>query len=213
MAIITLVKGTFSGARELARCVSEELGYRFVAREDVIDKTAQYGMSRQRQDRARRRRLGVLLPMDLEWTHYLVYNRAALSKEIRHGDLVYLGDNGRQLLSDFPNVLSVKCVAEMEHRIDNLLERTDYVMNRKKAKRIIEKIDEKKVRWRRTLYDDGEHGQEGFDLVIEPERMSIPEACDLICATVEQPRYQTTPKSLETVGSRPVKWCKSTSSC
>ena len=199
MAIITLVKSTFSGATELAQSVSQDLGYRLVAREDIIDKTAGYGMSEQRQDRARRRRLGVLRPMDLEWTHYLVYTRAALSKEIRDGNLVYLGDNGPALLRDFPNVLGVQVVADMEYRIDRLMERTDYVINRKSARRIIEKIDERKARWRRILHDDSWDGPSESELVIEPGRIPTAEARQIIRAAVERPQYQTTPKSLDTI--------------
>ena len=183
MAIVTLLKSTFSGTRELAERVSEDLGYRLVVRDDFIDEIAEYGMSRQRQDRACRRRLGILRPIDLGWAHYRVY----------------LGDDGRGLLRGFPNVLTVKVVADMECRIDNLIERTDYAISRKKAKRIVEKSDERTVRCRRTLYDDGWGDPSDFDLVIEPGRTSISEACRLIRAAVEQPQYQTAPKTLDTI--------------
>ena len=200
MAIITLSRGIFSDARELAQRISEVLGYRLVSREDIIEKTAQYGMSEERLDRARRRKLGMLQRKDLGWLHYRVYALAALTKEIRQGSLIYLGGNGRALLSDFPNVLDVKVEANMEYRIDNLIKRTDYVIDRKNAKRLIEEIDEKKAKWHRTLHRDGLLDPSEFDLVIEPGLTSIAEACDLIRATLEQPQYQTTHKSLEAIG-------------
>ena len=199
MAIITVSQGAFSGARELARRLSQELVYRLAYREDVIEKTSQYGMSPARLERARRRHLGMWPQMDLGWTHYLVFVRAALSKEIRDCSLIYLGDNGRALLRDFPNVLDVRVVADMERRIANLMERTDYVINKRKAKRLIERIDEKKVRWRRTIHDDGRHDQSEFNLMIELGQTSISEACQLIRDAVERPQYQTTPKSMDTV--------------
>ena len=199
MAIITVSQGAFSGARELARCLSETLGHRLVYREEVIEKTFQYGMSRARSDRARRRHLGMWPQMDLGWTHYLVFVRAALSKEITDGSLIYLGDNGRALLSDFPNVLNVKVIADMERRIANLMERTDYVINKRKAKRLIERIDEKKVKWRRTIHDHGWQDPSEFNLVIELGPTSISDACQLICDSVERPQFQNTPRSLEAV--------------
>ena len=82
MAIITLSTETFSGGRELAARISEKLGYKLVSRENIIEKTGHYGMSRNRLERARRRSVGILGRIDLEWNHYLVYVRAALSKEI-----------------------------------------------------------------------------------------------------------------------------------
>ncbi|MCH7605511.1 MAG: cytidylate kinase family protein [Chloroflexi bacterium] len=199
MAIVTLSKETFSGASELAEQVSESLGYRLVSRDDIIEKTALYGMSTDRQQRARRRRLGILARMDLKWKHYLVFSRAALTKEIRQGGLVYLGGNGHALLNGFPNLLNVKVVSDMEYRIENLIKRTDYAIDRKMARRLIQKIDDKEARWRRTLHENGWHDSSGFDLVVQSGQVTIPEACDLIRDTLEQPQYQTTYKSLETI--------------
>ncbi len=204
MAIITLSRKTFSGTRELAGHVAETLGYRLVSRDDIIEKTAQYGMSGDRQDRARRRRLGMLQRVDLGWVHYLVFTRAALTKEIRQGSLIYLGGNGPALFKDFPNVLNVAVVADMDYRIDRLLRRTDYVINRKKARRIIEDMDEKEARWRKALHvsysrEDGLDGLLEPGLVIEQGLVSPPEACELIRAMLEGPQYQTIYKSLETI--------------
>ena len=157
MAIIAVARGTFSGAKELAQQIAETLSYRLVSRADIIEKTAQYGVTRERLDRARRRRLGILQRKQLDWIHYRAYTRAALTKEIRQGSLVYLGSNGRVLLRDFPNVLNVMVVAEMEYRIDNLIQRTEHVMNRRRARRLIEEIDESKARWQRHFHGDNWH--------------------------------------------------------
>lgn len=199
MAIITTSTTTFSGGRELARCISKKLGYKVVSREDIIEKAAHYGMSRNRLERAHRRHVGILGRMDLEWKHYLIYSRAALTKEIEEGSLVYLGDDGRAAFRDFPNVLHVGVGADMEHRVDNLIRRTDYGMKPKNAKRLIESIDDRRSRWRRAIYEDDAHEAPEFDLVVEPALMGIPEACALICATVEQPQFQTTLKSLDVI--------------
>ena len=195
MAIIAVARGTFSGAKELAQQIAETLSCRLVSREDIIEKTAQYGVTRERLDRARRRRLGILQRKQLDWIHYRAYARAALTKEIRQGSLVYIGSNGRALLRDFPNVLNVVVVADMEYRI----QRTEHVMNRRKARRLIEEIDERKARWQRHFHGDNGHEYSEFDLVIQPDQMNITDACEHILTTLEQPQYQTTHKSLETI--------------
>ncbi|MCH8205876.1 MAG: cytidylate kinase family protein [Chloroflexi bacterium] len=199
MAIITLSAAAFSGGRELAGRLAEKSGCRLVSREDIIDKTGHYGMSRNRLERARRRHVGILRRRDLEWSHYLAYVRAALSGDVRGGNLVYLGDDGQAALSGFPNMLSVSVVADTEYRIDNLLNRTDYGIDRKRAKRLIGSIDEKRARWRSTLYGEDSEDHLKFDLVIERTLMSIPEACELVQATAEQPQFQPTPKSLDLI--------------
>ena len=199
MAIVTVSRGSFSGARELARLLAEQLEYRLVSREDIIEKTARYGITEERRERARRRRLGILQRADLDWKHYRLFARAALTQEIQRGSLIYLGSNGRTLLQDFPNVLNVKVAAHMDYRVDKLMKRTDYVIDRKQAKRLIEEMDQKKFRWQRTFQVDRLVDPFEFDLTIEPGAMSISDACELISTTIEQPRYQTTDESLETM--------------
>ena len=60
MAIVTLSHQAFDGAGELAQRISDLLGYRLVSRDDIVEKTAQYGISRDRLGRALGRRLGIL---------------------------------------------------------------------------------------------------------------------------------------------------------
>ena len=199
MAIITLSKKAFNGAGGLAQQISALLDYRLISRDDIVEKTAQYGISKDRRDRARSRRLGMWHPMDLGWKHYMIYSRAALTKEIRKGSLVYLGANGVAIFRDFPNVLNVQVRTDIEHRIDNLMKRAEYVLNRKKARRLIEKVDDRETRWRNTLYADSQIHPPEFDLVIELGQMGIPDACELIRETLEQQEYQTTYKSLEII--------------
>jgi len=199
MAIITLSKMAFNGAGGLAQQVSTLLGYRLISRDEIVEKTAQYGISKDRRDRARSRRLGMLRPMDLGWKHYLIYSRAALTKEIRKGSLVYLGANGMAIFRGFPNVLNVQVRTDIEHRIDNLMKRAEYVLNRKKARRLIEKVDDRDARWRNTLYGDNQVHPSEFDLVIELSQMGIADACDLIRDTLEQQEYQSNYKSLEII--------------
>ena len=199
MAIITLSKKAFNGAGELAQHVSELLDYRLVSRDEIVEKTAHYGISKERRERARSRRLGMLHPMDPVWRHYQIYSRAALTKEIRKGSLVYLGANGMALFRDFPSVLNVQVRTDIEHRIDNLMKRAEYALNWKKAKRLIEKVDEREDRWRNTFYADHHNGHPEFDLVIELGEMGIPDACELIQDALEKQEYQTTYKTLETI--------------
>ena len=199
MAIITLSREPFSGARDLAECVCRHLGYSLVSRDDVIEKVTQYGMPVDRIDNARRRRLGWLPRKDQEWMRFTVYVRAALSQEIQLGNLVYIGNNGEQPLQGFPNLLNVKMSSDARHRIKTLIKRNEYAIDRKTAQKIIERLDKNGVRWGRTLYNDGRHGPSDFDLVIDPMRTSITEACEIIQEIVERPPFKTTPETLETI--------------
>ena len=38
-----------------------------------------------------------------------------------------------------------------------------------------------------------------YDLVVDPEHASMPEVCEIICATLARPEYQTTSETLEEI--------------
>ena len=45
MAIITISRGTFSGGKEIAKCVASGLGYECVSREIIVEAANKYGIS------------------------------------------------------------------------------------------------------------------------------------------------------------------------
>ena len=199
MAIITMSADSFAGAMGLAEIISKHLDYRFVTQEDIIEKTADYGMSADTIDRARRRHLGWRPRMDLEWIHYIACVRAAVSKEIQRGNLFYFGNNGQEILVGYPNVMHIKVDVAYRERIKNLEKLNDYAIKRKSARNVIETTDKKEVIWGRTIYNDGKHELSDFDLVMDPKSTTASEACELVQNALQQPRLQTTPKSLETI--------------
>ena len=199
MAIVTIARDAFSGANDLAGYLSEALGYKLVTRTDIIAALPEYGISEDRLHRALYKHLGIMAKMDLEWTHYLVCARAALSREIDQGNLVYLGNDGGLLLHGFPTVLRLYVIGDMDNRIDVFMKRNNYGVSRKEAERFIKRVDAKRARWGKTLYNDGHFNLTDFDLVIDPRLMSTADASSLIWTTVESFDYLPTPTSLETI--------------
>lgn len=199
MAIITLSREAFSGARELAELAARRLNYQVVSRDDILRKLVDYGVTKDRLNRARTRQLGWMPRMAREWIQYVIFVRAALSQEIRNGNLIYLGNNGQQLLAGFPNTLHVGMIVGLSYRVGNLIKLNEYGIDTKTARQLITKIDEKRATWGRTIYNDGRHRASDYDLVVDPENASIPEVCEILCAALERPEYQTTADSLETI--------------
>ena len=199
MAIITLSREAFSGARELADLAARQLDYRVVTRDDIIRKLVDYGVPNDRLNRARRRQLGWLPRMAREWMQYVIFVRAALSQEIRNGNLIYLGYNGQQLLAGFPNTLHVGLIVGLSYRVGNLIKLNEYGIDPKTARRLITKIDKKRAIWGRTIYNDGHHRASDYDLVVDPEQDSISKICEILLATLDKQEYQTTSESLQTI--------------
>jgi hypothetical protein len=137
--------------------------------------------------------------MNLEWVHYVACLRAVLSKEAQEEALVYHGNNGHAALKGFPHVLSIKAIADMKYRIKAVMERNEYAIDQKEAMEIISRIDERRERWARFLYQtDGDDASE-FDMIIDLSRKSIHDAYEMINATVSLPQFQSSPDSKNTI--------------
>ncbi|UCG83219.1 MAG: cytidylate kinase-like family protein [Dehalococcoidia bacterium] len=199
MAIITLTRGTYSGAKELGQYLSEKLGYKLLSRENIIDKLAEYGWVEEKLDKIRQKQLGILQRMNLEWIHYVACLRAVLSKEAQEEALVYHGNNGHAALKGFPHVLSIKAIADMKYRIKAVMERNEYAIDQKEAMEIIKRIDERRERWARFLYQTDGNDASEFDMIIDLSRKSIHDAYEMINATVSLPQFQSGPESKKTI--------------
>lgn len=199
MAIITLSRGTYSGAKELAEHIAQNAGYKLLSRETIIDELGRYGWVDTKLGKARHKQLSILQRMNLEWVHYLACLRAVLSKEAREESLVYHGNNGHIVLRGFPHVLSIKVIADIEDRIKAVLSRNEYAIDRKEAIRIINRIDQRRDRWSQFLYQTNVNDVSAFDIVIDLSRKSIADAYEMIHSTIALPQYQPTPESRKAI--------------
>jgi cytidylate kinase len=190
MAIITISRGTFTGGQSLADCVAEKLGYRCVSREVLVQAAEQYGASEDSLYKSLVKKPGFRDRRSLEWRRYAIYIQAALCKEVRSDKVVYHGHAGHMLLKGVPHVLRLRVIANIEQRIRAAMER--YGMGRKQAIEQIEKADEGRYKWTRSLYDVDWQDPLLYDLVINLDHLSISDACEAICTAAAQEEFTTT---------------------
>lgn len=193
MAIITISRGAFSGAKELAECVAKKLAYHCVSRKVLVEAASQYGAPLDKLLAALTDRPGILEGMTLERAHYLAYIRAALSKYAKLENLVYHGHAGHLLLKGVPHVLRVKVAASMSDRIGVAMESRN--LTYKQATDFIHKIDSDREKWMKFLYHVEWNDVSLYDLVINLERMTVSNACDIICLTAGRQEFQPTAQS------------------
>jgi hypothetical protein len=199
MAIITMSRGTYSGAKELSEYVAQNLGYKLLSREVCIEELEHCGMVKEKLDCVRNLELGILERMNLEWIHYLACLRAVLSKEAKGEALVYHGNNGHLALHGFPHILSIRVVADIEYRINAVLARHEQAIDRKKAIQIINKIDARRKKWSQFIYQKDVDDVSSYDMVIDLSSKSISDAYDMIHSAVQLPQFQPTPESTKTI--------------
>ena len=192
MAIITVSRGTFSGGKMLAECLSQRLGYCCIDR-DVLAEKAARGRVSQRDIRAA---LEEPPAFPGRFNHkrylYLALIQAALAEETRGGRAVYHGLAGHLLLRGAPTLLRLRIVAPLEFRIRMARERLN--LSRDEAITHIGKMDQDRRRWTQFLYGVDWGDPALYDLVINLERIGTEQACSLVTSMIGRPEFEFSPE-------------------
>ena len=194
MAIITISRGTYSGGQAIADRVSKELNYHCITREELLAETAnQFKIPQEKLNIALANKPGFLEGHKLRRIHYIAYIRAALVRMVKEENAVYSGLAGHLLLHDAPNVLKVKVIADMEYRIKGAMERDN--LSRDEAIKDIKKTTNDRNKWVKAIYHVDRNDPRGYDLVINLEHMTLPTACEVVCAVARHQEFQPTPET------------------
>ncbi len=190
MPIITISRGSFSGGKMLAECLSRRLGYRCIDREQVIHKAAEWGVSQDDLRTAIEKPPSFLGQSQHTKYAYLAFIQAALTQEVREGNAIYHGLAGHLLLGQGPHILRARIIAPMEFRIAQVQQRLKY--DRKKAIAYIETKDDERRKWTRFLYGVDWADASLYDLVINLQQMNLDEACNVIAAAAQSECFAAT---------------------
>lgn len=192
MSIITISRGTFSGGKMLAECLSRRLGYRCIDRDVLVERAAAQRVSQQEL------RTALEEPPTLpgRFNHkryiYLALMQAALMEEVRTGQAIYHGLAGHLLLRGAPGLLRLRIVAPMDFRIRMAQERLK--LSRSEVIAHIEKMDQDRRKWAQFLYGVDWGDPSHYHLVINLEDISIDQACLLVISMLEQRGFEFSPE-------------------
>lgn len=190
MAVITISQGTFSGGRMLAQAVSQRLGYHCLDRNDLVAKATHWGVSQDELRAAIEKPPSFFGQSQHTKYRYLAFIQAALTDELRRGNVVYDGLAGHLLLGKGQHVLRTRIVAPMSFRVAMVEFRRQ--CSRKEAIAYIESMDEDRRKWTRFLYGVDWSDSSLYDVVLNLEQMTLVEACDVICTLANSACFQPT---------------------
>jgi cytidylate kinase len=197
MAVITISRGSFSHGQEIAEKVAEMLGYECVSREILVEAAQLFNVSEKKLIRSIDDAPNILERIVHGKERYLEYIRAALLDYARKGNLVYHGHAGHFLLTEIPQVLKIRIIADKDDRIKLLQKREN--VTKEAAAEIIENEDKNRTDWTRYLYKMDIHDAKLYDIVINIGNLTIEDACDIICVAARSNSYRTTDESKQAV--------------
>ena len=191
MAIITISRGSLSGGKKLAKCLSERLGYPTLGREVLQEAAESMGVSEEIFRGKFEAAPGFWARLTHERERYTLALQTALAEWCTRGDLVYHGLSGQFLLRDLPGVLRVRLVAPLEMRT-KALQDTHPLMTPSQAEQFIQHVDQERSRWSQLIYGEDVRDPSHYDLTINLRMLTLESACAVIAEAVAQPRFQIT---------------------
>jgi len=198
MKIICISRGSHGYGIELARKLATRLGYFCIAREDLTDKATAQGIPVGRIEMAIVKRRPLTEELEVAVDRYKAFVTLSLCDKALAGDgIVYHGRSGHLVLPGVSHVLRVRAIAEMEERIGLAMARMN--LTRERAKRYIDEVEEDRRRWIRTLYNVDWDDPALYDIVINTQHLSVPNASAVLTEMAQLPEFQPTPVSRQTL--------------
>lgn len=182
MSVITVSRGTFSGGKILAECIAQQLGYRCIDRDVIVERAAASGVSQEELRSALEKPPTLLERFQHRKYLYLTLIQAALAEEVRTGRAVYHGNAGHLLLKGAGPVLRTRIIAPLEFRIHMCQERLK--LNRSEAVAYIQKMDQDRRKWTHYLYGVDWGDPQQYDLVVNLEHITIEDACQMVAGFI-----------------------------
>jgi len=191
VAIITISRGSLSGGRALAQCLSARLGYPNVGREVLQEAAETLGASEEAFRGKFETTPGLWGRLTRAREKYVLAVQTALAEWCTRGDLVYHGLSGHHLLKGLPAILRVRLIAPLERRVQALLE-SHPQMTATQAADFIRDVDQDRARWVKVMYGADVNDPALYDIIISLETHTIESACEVVVAAAGTSRFQIT---------------------
>ncbi len=191
MSLITVSRGSYSGAKVLAEELGSRFGYPVLSREQLLEAAArQFGISEDELresfvhppgmwQRARGRRLC-----------HVKCVTAALLEHAVGGKLVYHGYVGHLLLAGLPQVLRLRVVATMEDRIAHVMQRL--AMDHKEAVAHIRAMDSERVRWANRFAGENWDDTAQYHAILNLSLLGLDCVCSMVGDMLGSPELKAT---------------------
>ncbi len=194
MSILTISRGSFSGGVDFAERISRKLGWRCISREELSEEAIRQGIPVGKLQTAMVRPPRIQQRLGPTRDYYLACITSILCKYALEEDIVYHGHTGHMLFPGIPNIFRVRVLAEMDHRVQKVMERLN--LSQEKAIQYVQDVDADRDKWVRYLYGIDWHDPSHYDLVVNLDHVSAANSTTALCSMAELPEFKLTPGSV-----------------
>jgi cytidylate kinase len=205
MAVVLISRGTMSGGRALATCLSERMNLRSVSREDLVAVADTHGEVAKKVVEGLHRATRSYEQFSRLRRSYVILMRSALLKFAIQGNVVYHGRAGHLLLPNLACCLRVRITTTKSRRIENAIARLS--LSQEAAREAVLQEDEEEVRWARFLYGCDIRDPHLYDAWFSLDRLTIQAICGMIVGALQEKEFQPTAETMERMANLHLATC------
>jgi cytidylate kinase len=195
--IICISRGTHTGGKELADKLAGDLGYACLSREELTDRATHHGIPVGKLEMAVLKRRPLSDALAIEIDRYKAFITASLCERALDDSIVYHGRTGHLVLQDVTHILRIRAIADTDYRIGVVMARMN--LDRKKARKYCEEVDEDRERWVRTQYGVAWESPSLYDVTINLSNLSVDNSARALVHMAALPEFQETPATHQLV--------------
>lgn len=193
MAIVTISRGCFSHGKDIAEAVAKRLGYECISQEVLLEASRTFNLPEEKLLASLHDAPGLMERITHVRQRIIDRIETALLEHVVKDNVVYHGFAGQILLDGIDHVLKVRVIADMEERINLLMVRQQIPRDESIAR--IDREDEERLEWYRSIYRIDGSDPRLYDMVLHIGRLTVADACDIVCRIAGGERFRTTPAS------------------
>ena len=191
--IVCVSRGSLSRGKELARSLAQKLDYALLSREDLVEAAIKEGIQVGKLETSMMNPRTFTERLARELDHYLAFSTVHLCDRALEGPLVYDGRTGHLLLRGVGNILRIRVVADEEYRIRATMQSLG--VDRERARRYLAAVESDRRNWVRSMYGVSWEDALQYDVTVNVEQMSVPNAASALVGMAQLPDFQMTPAS------------------
>jgi cytidylate kinase len=197
MAIITISRGSYSMGKIVAEQVAQRLGYSVISRDLLLDASDRFHIPEIKLIRAIHDAPSMLERFSHSKQAYLAYIRSALAERVSSDNVVYHGLAGHLMLKNIKGVLKVRITADMGYRAAREAKREG--ISEQEARSILEKDDQQRRGWTKSVHGTDPWDINLYDLVIRIDHFKVDDAVNFICQAAESEGFRTSEGFLQQI--------------
>lgn len=191
------ISDAFPCRSKLAERLAGHLGYRYLSRKEVVEKTAEkYGLPESKIIDTVRKSPSLFQKLSFEQEQYLTCFQAMMCEMVKDDNVVYQTYIGAFRFTNVSHVFRVRVMVRCDYRIKEIMRHFNYTEI--EARKHMGRYDKERRRITRFLYGVEWSSPELYDIVFSLSGENDFEfVCDMVERAIKRPRYQSTPESIK----------------